>query len=76
MICPVVNCRKDVIPAGLPTGLQELLAMRIHLLKDHKIHRNMNQVMEMRVDSEHGSEGEAQGTLVIDVDRLEEKWLR
>ena len=64
------------MPTGLPTGLQELLAMRIHLLKDHQIYRSMNEVMELRVDIEHGSEREARETILIDVDRLMLKWLR
>ncbi len=75
MICPVASCRRDVQPMGLPTGLQELLAMRIHLLKDHGVYKSMMAVMALRVDDDH-SGMKANETLWIDVERLEEKWLR
>ncbi len=74
-MCPMVTCRKDVQPTGLPTGLQELLAMRIHLLRDHGVYRSMNQVMELRVDDED-SGMEASEILWIDVEALEDNWLR
>jgi hypothetical protein len=75
MICPMAKCARNVQPVGLPTGLQELLAMRIHLLKDHGVYRSMNQVMELRLDDEH-SGMQKREVIWIDVEALEERWLR
>jgi len=71
--CPVASCMKDVQPIGLPTGLQELLAMRIHLARDHGLYKTMNQVMALRVDEESVDLMERE-TLLINVDQ-NEKWL-
>jgi len=73
MRCPVASCMKDVEPAGFPSGVQELLAMRIHLARDHGIFRNMIQVMELRCDEE-SVEAETKGIVRVDVD-ANEKWL-
>jgi hypothetical protein len=74
MICPVANCRKDVQPF-FPTGLQEIIAMRIHLARDHQHFRDTLQVLQMRVDDE-ASKIEPKGVVRIDTDdEQNEKWL-
>ena len=64
---------KEVEPTGLPTGLQELLALRIHLTRDHGIYRDTVQAAELRSDEENVNAG-SKGTVRINVDR-NEKWL-
>lgn len=74
MICPVSNCRKDIQPF-FPTGLQEIIAMRIHLARDHQIFRDTLQALEMRVDDEK-NQIEPTGIIRIDTsDEQLEKWL-
>jgi hypothetical protein len=72
MICEVANCRKDV-QASFPTGLQEILAMRIHLARDHQIFRDTAQILENRHDQEQATPLQPSKTLVINTDdpRLE-----
>jgi len=69
MICPA--CDKDVQPLGLATGLQELLAARIHFNKEHRMRVNTIEAAETRVLNE---EDAPTGTVWIDVDR-DEEWL-
>jgi hypothetical protein len=52
MRCPVASCMRDVQPKGFCTGLQELLAIRIHLARDHGIFKDTKDVLELRVDEE------------------------
>jgi hypothetical protein len=64
---------KEIEPTGLYTGLQELLAMRIHLARDHGTRKTMQEVMELRADEE-GIPIEPKGIIRINVDR-NERWL-
>lgn len=73
MRCPIASCMKDIQPRGLPTGLQEILAMRIHLAKEHGEYRDTLQALELRIDEEHTKVQERE-TVFIDVDR-NERWL-
>jgi len=73
MRCPVASCMKNVEPKGLPTGLQEILAMRIHLHRDHGEYKTTEEVLAMRIDEE-AVEMRERETILIDVDALE-RWL-
>jgi len=73
MRCPIASCMKNIEPFGLPTGLQEILAMRIHLHRDHGEYRTTNDVLAMRTDEESVQLQEKE-TLMIDVDE-NERWL-
>jgi len=73
MRCPVASCMKNIEPIGLPTGLQEILAMRIHLHRDHGIYRDTLEALELRRDEESVDLKERE-TIFIDVDR-NESWL-
>jgi len=64
---------KNIEPFGLPTGLQEILAMRIHLHRDHGEYKTTNDVLAMRIDEESVQLTEKE-TLLIDVDE-NERWL-
>lgn len=70
-MCP--SCEKEVRPTGFLTGLQDLLACRIHLKRDHGIYKATDQMAEIR--AEQDSEGMKGGDIIfIDVDK-EERWL-
>jgi hypothetical protein len=64
---------KNIEPVGLPTGLQEILAVRIHLARDHGIYKDAKEALELRVDEESVELTERE-TVLIDVDK-EERWL-
>jgi hypothetical protein len=64
---------KNIEPVGLPTGLQEILAVRIHLARDHGIYKDTKEALELRVDEESVELTERE-TVLIDVDQ-NEKWL-
>jgi hypothetical protein len=64
---------KNIEPKGPPTGLKEILAIRIHLARDHGIYRDTIQAAELRVDEE-AVEIASGRTIRIDIDR-NERWL-
>lgn len=70
MICPV--CDKEVRPFGFATGLQELLAARIHLAKEHHRFRSTFEMAEWRVLDER--EIDEIEVVYVDVDK-DERWL-
>jgi len=72
MICP--SCDKEVT-AGYLTGLTELLAMRIHLARDHGVFKTTNEVADLRVENDHeGFVTSDKELITIDIDK-EERWL-
>lgn len=68
MYCPL--CQNDIQPAGFATGLQELVAFRIHIRKAHKLRYDTFKVNELRAAAENaGLKGKK--IIYVDVDRNE-----
>ena len=64
-------CKMDIHAMGLETGLQEILAYRIHLHRDHGVYKNTEEALMHRETLESAT---PKGMIPIDVDR-EERWL-